>query len=407
MSGSGDRICRMNIPIQTSESPVEKRRNFPLLALGFRPFFLAAGIFAVLMMATFIFSIQAEISYDNYFPLPLWHAHEMLFGYTAAVMAGFLLTAVRNWTGMETARGYMLLALLLLWLGGRVVLAIPGLPEWLTILVDMAFLPALALVVARPIIKSKQLQNLSVPLLLLLLATGNGLIHAGMLGLSNALNGLWFSVGVILMSIALIAGRVMPFFTGRVDSGADIQTFPVVESLALPVIALWVVIEQLFPDSSVSAVAAMAAAAVHAARLYGWSCRGVWREPMLWVIHLAYGWLVTGFLLLALADLGIGSKLLALHGWTVGAIGMFTLGMMARVALGHTGRPVSAHPAVAGAFLLMAVTALVRVFMPLLFPSFTGVALLIAATGWILAFSTFVWVYTPYLIRPRADGAPG
>jgi uncharacterized protein involved in response to NO len=397
-------MYHMNIPVKASESSVEKRRGFSLLVLGFRPFFLAAGIFAVLMMGTSVFGIQAGISYDNYFPLPLWHAHEMLFGYTVAVIAGFLLTAVRNWTGMETARGYALLALILLWLGGRVVLAAPGMPEWLTVLIDMAFLPALALTVARPIIKSKQLRNLSVPLLLLFLAAGNGLIHAGM---SDALNGLWFSVGVILMLMALIAGRVMPFFTGRVAPDSDIRTFPMVESLALPVIALWVLVEQLFPDSPVSAVVAVSAAAVHAVRLYGWSCRGVWREPMLWVIHTAYGWLVAGFLLLALADFGVGSKLLALHGWTVGAIGMFTLGMMARVALGHTGRPMSAHPAVAGAFLLLAVSALIRVLMPILFPSFTEVALLIAAAGWILAFSTFVWIYTPYLIRPRVDGAPG
>jgi uncharacterized protein involved in response to NO len=400
-------MCRMNIPIQTSESSVEKRRGFSLLALGFRPFFLAAGIFAVLMMGTSVFGIQAGILHYSYFPLPLWHAHEMLFGYTVAVIAGFLLTAVRNWTGMETARGYALLALILLWLGGRVVLAVPGLPEWLTVLIDMAFLPALAAVVARPIIKSKQLQNLSVPLLLLLLAAGNGLIYAGMLGISNALNGLWFSVGVILMLISLIAGRVMPFFTGRVASGADIQRFPMVESLALPAIALWMIMEQLFPDSLISAVAAMAASALHAVRLYGWSCRGVWREPMLWVIHTAYGWLVAGFLLLALADFGAGSKLLALHGWTVGAIGMFTLGMMARVALGHTGRPISAHPAVVGAFVIMAVSALIRVLMPLLFPSITEVALLISAAGWMLAFAIFVWIYTPYLISPRVDGAPG
>jgi uncharacterized protein involved in response to NO len=397
----------MNIPAKASESSVEKGRAFSLLALGFRPFFLAAGIFAALLMGSFILGIQAGILDDNYFPLPLWHAHEMLFGYTVAVISGFLLTAVRNWTGMETARGYALLALILLWLGGRIVLVVPGLPEWLIVLIDMAFLPILAAVVARPIIKSKQLRNLSVPLLLLLLATGNGLIYAGMPGISNTLNGLWFSVGVILMLMVLIAGRVMPFFTGRVDSGADIQTFPMVESLALPVIALWVLVEQLFPNSPVSAVVAVAAATVHAVRLYGWSCRGVWHEPMLWVIHMAYGWLVTGFLLLALADFGIGLKLLVLHSWTVGAIGMFTLGMMARVALGHTGRPVSARPAVTMAFLLIAVTALIRVFMPLLFPSFVEVVLSVAAAGWILAFSLFVWVYTPYLIRPRVDGAPG
>jgi len=400
-------MCRMNMPIQISEPSVEKMRGFSLFALGFRPFFLAAGIFAVLLMAIFILGIQTEIWHYNYFPLPLWHAHEMIFGYTVAVIAGFLLTAVRNWTGMETARGYTLLALVLLWLGGRIVSAVPGVTEWIIVLIDMAFLPVLAAVLARPIVKSKQMRNLSVPSLLLLMAAGNGLLYAEMLGLFDGLNGLWFAVGAILMLVSLIAGRVMPFFTGRGIPGAVTKKFPMVELLALPVIALWTIVELLFPDTLIPAVAAAIAALLHAVRLYGWSCRGVWREPMLWVIHLAYGWLVMGFLLLALAGFGGGSKLLALHGWTVGAIGLFTLGMMARVALGHTGRPVSAHPSMVWAFLLLAVSALIRVFMSLLFPSVAEVALLISAAGWVLAFTVFVWIYTPYLIRPRVDGASG
>jgi len=397
----------MNIPVQVSQPSVEKRRGFSLLALGFRPFFLAAAVFAVLLMVIFMLGIETGIWHYNYFPLPLWHAHEMLFGFTVAVIAGFLLTAVRNWTGMDTATGYALLVLVLLWLGGRVVSAVPGVPEWLIVLIDLAFLPVLALVLAKPILKSKQMRNLSVPSLLLLMAVGNGLLYAEMLGLSDAVNGLWFSVGAILMLISLIAGRVMPFFTGRAIPDAVIKKYPMVEGLALPVIALWMVMELLFPDRTVSAVAALAAALLHAVRLYGWSCRGAWREPMLWVIHMAYGWLVAGFLLLALAGFGAGSKLLALHGWTIGAIGMFALGMMARVALGHTGRPVSAHPAVVWAFLLLAASALIRVFMPLLFPSVSEVALLISASGWVLAFATFVWIYAPYLIQPRADGAEG
>ena len=397
----------MNIPIQVSEPAIEKKRGFALLALGFRPFFLAAGVFSVLLMATFILGVQTGIWHYNYFPLPIWHAHEMIFGYAAAVIAGFLLTAVRNWTGMDMATGYALLGLFLLWLAGRIVSAVPGVDEWIIILIDMTFLPVLALLVTRPIIKAKQKRNLSVPGLLLLMAAGNGVLYAEMLGLVDGMNGLWLSVAVVLMLISLIAGRVMPFFTGRAVPEATIQKFPMVEAMAVPVIAVWMAVEFLLPNSLFATAAAVAAAALHAVRLYGWSCRGVWREPMLWVIHLAYGWLVAGFLLLALADFGVGSTLLALHGWTVGAIGMFTLGMMARVALGHTGRSVSAHPVMVWAFLLLTVSSLVRVFIPFLFPAAAEAALLISAAGWILAFAAFVWIYTPYLIRPRADGAEG
>ena len=205
---------QINIPIQVPEPAFKKGKCFVLFVLGFRPFFLAAGIFSVLLMVTFILGVQTGIWHYNYFPLPLWHAHEMLFGYTAAVIAGFLLTAVRNWTGMDTATGNSLLALLLLWLGGRLISAVPGVSEWLIILIDMAFLPVLALVVARPIVKARQMRNLSVPGLLLLMAAGNGLLYAEMLGLSDGMNGLWLSVAVVLMLISLIAGRIMLFLPG-------------------------------------------------------------------------------------------------------------------------------------------------------------------------------------------------
>jgi len=398
---------RMSIPVQISEPAVKKTGGGSLLALGFRPFFLAAGIFAVLFMAMFIFGVHTGVWHYSYFPLTLWHAHEMIFGYVVAVIAGFLLTAVKNWTGFDTATGYPLLALLFLWLAGRVVSAVPGLDAWIIILTDMAFLPVLALIVARPILKARQMRNLSAPALLLLLAVGNGLLYAEMLGLGDSMDGLGFSVAVILMLISLIAGRVMPFFVGRAIPSATIQKFPWIESLALPIIAIWAVVDLLLPGSLFSVITAAVAATLHAVRLYGWSCRGVWREPMLWVIYLAYGWLVAGFLLSALADLEVASKLLVLHGWTVGSIGMFTLGMMARVALGHTGRPVSARPAMVWAFLLLAVASLIRVLIPLLFPAVEEAALLISAAGWILAFATFVWIYAPYLIQSRADGAQG
>ena len=403
------RVGDMNIPIHGDDPAKREVKGFALFALGFRPFFLAAGVFAVLFMVTFALGMVTGVWHYNYFPLFAWHAHEMIFGYSVAVVAGFLLTSVRNWTGMDTAIGNRLLLLTLLWLAGRFAPAIPALPGWLIASVDIAFLLVLSAVIFRPILKTKQYRNFSVPLLLLLMAVGNILIHAEMLELpfGSMERGLIIGTGSLLLLMSVIGGRVMPFFTERGAPGVTVTRRKWVESTATPIIVLWLLLEVLFPGSVWAAVAAAGAAVVHGVRLMGWVVLRVWQQPMLWIIHLAYAWFVAGFVMHGLAAMGWMSTTTALHGWTAGAIGSFALGMMARVALGHTGRPVTASPMMVFSFILLSLVAPVRVVLPLLFPSAAETVLLIAAAGWISAFAIFVWVYTPCLLRPRADGQAG
>ncbi|MES0372200.1 MAG: NnrS family protein [Mariprofundaceae bacterium] len=399
----------MSIQINSLETPVDSKKKLALFALGFRPFFLAAGLFAVLLMAAFVAGMVSGVWHYNYFPLTIWHAHEMIFGYAVAVIAGFLLTSVRNWTGMDTATGKGLMLLSLVWLAGRLVSAIPSLPGWLIASVDSIFLPLLALVILRPILKSGQKRNLPVPLILLLMGAGNFLIYADMFEFSfgSLEQGLLVGVGSMLMLVSMIGGRVMPFFTERGVPGAVVVKREWIEMAATPSIALWLLLELVAPGSTWAVLASFIAAAVHGIRLFGWGSVQIWKVPMLWVIHVAYGWLVGGFVLQGLAGLEIIYSTVALHGWTAGAIGIFTYGMMARVSLGHTGRPIVSSSLITAGFVILTLTVVVRVVLPSLIPALTEVALLVAAAGWIIAFALFVWVYTPILVRPRADGQPG
>lgn len=399
----------MNIQIQSGKPVNRGVKGVALFALGFRPFFLVAGLFSVLLMATFLLGLMTDVWHYNYFPLSIWHGHEMIFGYSVAVVAGFLLTAVRNWTGMDTATGGVLLLLLLLWLAGRLVPAMSMLPGWVIALLDSSFLPLLAAIILRPILKARQYRNLSVPLLLLLMAIGQVLIYSEMLEFSfgSLERGMMLGLGSMLMLISVIGGRVMPFFTERGLPGVMVIKRSWVEHTATPIIAIWLLLALAGANGEMMMVAALTAAVIHGVRLAGWWSGRIWREPMIWIIHLAYAWLVAGFLLQMVAVMDLMPLTVALHGWTTGAIGLFTLGMMARVSLGHTGRAVRATPIMTMAFVLMALVAPVRVALPLLFPSLAEVMLVFAASGWIMAFLIFTWVYAPYLVRPRADGQAG
>lgn len=399
----------MNIQIQGGKTVNQGGKGVALLALGFRPFFLVAGLFAVLLMVTFLLGLMTGVWHYNLFPLSLWHAHEMIFGYSAAVVAGFLLTAVRNWTGMDTATGGVLLLLLLLWLAGRLAPAMPMLPGWVIALMDISFLPLLAAIILRPILKARQYRNLSVPLVLLLMAIGQVLMYGEILEFSfgSLERGMMLGLGSMLILISVIGGRVMPFFTERGLPGVMVIKRGWVEHASTPIIAIWLALELIGANGEMVMVAALTAAVIHGIRLAGWWSGRIWSEPMIWIIHLAYAWLVAGFLLQMVAVMDLMPLTVALHGWTAGAIGLFTLGMMARVSLGHTGRAVRATPIMTMAFVLMALVAPIRVVLPLLFPSLAEVMLVIAASGWIMAFLIFTWVYVPYLVRPRADGQVG
>ncbi|MGZ8135760.1 MAG: NnrS family protein [Methylococcaceae bacterium] len=388
----------------------QKIFDYPLFALGFRTFFLLAGLSALFLIVLWNAIYKGELSHANYFANNIWHAHEMLLGYSIAVIAGFLLTAVKNWTGRPTLTGDQLGALCLLWLYGRILPFYAGLlPDVLIALVDFAFLPALAWQISKPIMQTKHYRSLIFIGLLLLLTLGNGLIHADILDYSKntAWTGLELIVATIIVMILVIAGRVFPFFTERGLSGTLIIRHPLLDALSIASAAL-VFVLQLFDISGILlALTAAFAAIVNIARVSGWYVPRIRYVPLLWVLYIGYGWIILGFILTALMAFKLVSPSLALHAFTVGGIAVLTLGMMARVSLGHTGRALRVSNAIAIAFVLINLAAIFRVLLPIALPHWYNVLIYASTLSWLAAFALFVFVYLPILTSARVDGQEG
>ncbi|HEX7972599.1 MAG TPA: NnrS family protein [Thiobacillus sp.] len=400
----------MGISLHSIERPARHAppTGWAPFALGFRPFFLAAGVYAVLLMALWLLVLRGSLDLGNLPPF-IWHGHEMLFGFTVAVIAGFLLTAAQNWTGIRTPSGTPLAALFLLWLAGRLGFLIPGLPAGWAASIDLAFLPVLALVLARPIMKAKQLQNTPFPIMLLALAAANALVHLEGLGWTQntARLGLHLAAYGVVTMIVVMGGRVIPSFTdNKLHTRA--RRWQTIERL-VPVSTLVALLAALIaPGSLVTAALAAIAAAVHGIRLAGWYTRKFWAVPLLWILHLGYAWIALGFALLALSAAGLDAAAgSALHAFTAGGIGVLTLGMMARVALGHTGRLLEPALPMTWAFVAINLAALIRVVTPLFFPAGYALGMAVASLMWLAAFGLFAAIYTPILLRPRVDGKPG
>ncbi len=393
----------------SSFNPAKRPAGFALFALGFRPFFLAAGLFAIVLLGLWLAILQGKISTGALAPA-VWHGHEMLFGYAVAVIAGFLLAAAQNWTGIRTPSGTPLAALFLLWLAGRLSFLVPGLPAGLVALVDLLFLPALALTLAWPIIKAKQLHNYPFPIMLLVLAAANALVHAEALGwtTSSASLGLHLAAYVVVTMMAVMGGRVIPFFTDNRLKSCP-RRWKTIEWL-VPVATIAALFAALIaPVSPVTALLAAIAATVHFIRVAGWYTSKIWSVPLLWILHMGYTWIALGFVLLALSAAGVGAATSAsLHAFTTGGIGVLTLGMMARVSLGHTGRSIESVPLMTLAFMAINLAALILVTLPLFFPPAVYTAGIAAAgLAWMTAFGLFAAIYAPMLLRPRADGKAG
>jgi len=379
-----------------------------LFALGFRPFFLCAGFSAFLLLATWIGMLEGWIPFGSYYNGSVWHAHEMLFGYTAAVIAGFLLTAVPNWTGIETPTGTALTALAGLWLAGRIAPFLP-LPEVAVAVLNVAFFPALAFSLYRPLWRGPNPVNRVFLALLVAMTIAALLVHLQSIGVTQdtAPRGIRLMLDVTLLTLLVVSGRVMPFFTKRGVAGARPRSRVIVERLTFILASFWLGANLLLPSSQLAGTIALALALVQTMRLVGWHDHRVWRVPILAVLYAGYIWLILGLLLDGLADLGYLAPFPALHALTVGAIGGFTLGMMARVSLGHTGRAIRSSVLTNLAFVLLNAAAFFRVFISLLYPAGYPTWILLSGALWILAFAVFLKVYVPILIAPRADGRPG
>lgn len=393
------------LPSPTPQPPP----RFALLELGFRPFFALAGVAAVVQLALWLMLLLYQWpASTGYYTTLGWHAHEMLFGYATAVIAGFLLTSVRNWTGRPTPVRLPLALLTLLWLAGRIVPWFDGLlPLWLIALTDLAFLPLLAIVIAIPLLQDRKPHNLPFPALLLLMAGANLLIHGERIGgwPDGALIGQQLMVDLLVTLLAVFGGRVIPLFSRNALPGMQPDNRAWVERGAVWGSWTFALLHPLPLPHWLLAALAASVALLHAIRLAGWRDRRIWAQPMLWVLHLGYGWIVIGYLLSAatLLDWLPGSA--ATHALAVGAVGLLTLGMMSRVALGHSGRIIAAAPITRCAFILLTSAGVMRVMVTAAGLDYRW--LILSGGLWIAAFAAFLWVYLPILIRPRIDGRPG
>lgn len=384
--------------------------NHPLFALGFRAFFALAGLFALLLITLWTSVFNGSLMVDNYYPNIYWHAHEMLLGYSVAVIAGFLLTAVKNWTGVQTLQGDKLLGLCLLWVYGRLVPFYSELiPDELIAFIDFSFLPMLAYFLAKPILKAGNLKNLFFIGLLFLMTLGNGLIHAEILGFTenSAETGLDLIVAIIIMIILVIAGRVFPFFTEKGLKGVIAIRNPALDVLSIVASAAVFILLIFDIGGLILTICSILAVIANVLRVVGWYVQKIWYVPLLWVLYMGYGWIMLGFVFVGLASFSIVPPSLATHAFTVGGIGVLTLGMMARVSLGHTGRALKASNTIAIAFVLINLAALFRVVLPAMVSSSFTDFLMISTYCWLAAFSLFIYVYAPILSTARVDGKVG
>lgn len=392
------------IPLE--EPPRAPRPGFALFALGFRPFYLLASVFAALSIPLWALQFSGLLGHA-YLAGPLWHAHEMLFGFTLAVIVGFLFTAGRNWTNLPTPTGGPLAALALLWLAARVLV----LTRWgvAAAAANIAFPLAAAGALAVPFLRARNRRNYFFIGLLLLLAAVAAVFHLGQLGFITVapLPGLQVALDAVLFILAVMGGRVIPMFTNNGVPGAAAARRPVVEKAALGLVLALGVADLLGLGGWPVAAIAAAAGAAHAVRWALWQPRKTLRVPLVWVLHLAYAWIPVHLLLRAGGALGGVTPSLATHALTVGAVGGLVIGMMTRTARGHTGRALRADGFETACYVAVLLAALVRVALPLLQPAWTLPAVQASAALWSAGFGLYAWRYWPVLSRPRIDGRPG
>ncbi len=384
-----------------------------LFGYGFRPFFLLAGIQAIVVMAIWL-AVLNGTGWSLLWASPIaWHAHEMVFGFITAAVAGFLLTAVASWTGQRGFAGLPLMVLVAIWLAGRIAM-MPGsgIPQSFVAAIDLAFLPAIGIAIAPSLIRAGNVRNFPMVVFLALLFVANLDFHAPSVGIHVGLDGPALALDTVLLMIALIGGRIVPAFTGNAlrsrDPGARVEPFGWVDRAAIAAVLVVLVLDQAMPGEPMAGGAALVAGMLHAWRVLRW--RG-WRTagmPIAWILHVAYAWIPVGLGLKGVATLW---QIPAAAGWThalgAGAFATMIMAVMTRAALGHTGRALIVSTPVVIAYLSLTLAALTRVLAPAIAPAAPLASWTIAGMLWIVAFALYLIVYAPILARPRVDGRPG
>jgi uncharacterized protein involved in response to NO len=387
--------------------PAQALTGWPLLRLGFRPFYLGAAAFAVVSVPLWLALFLGRLSLNLAVPPLLWHAHEMLFGFGAAVIVGFLLTAGKAWTGLATPRGAVLGALAGLWLAARLAAVVA--PYALYAVLDLALLPIVAGILVDVLIRARNRRNLPLAGMLMALSVANLLFHLSMLGIIgiSPLRVLYASLALIVMIECVMAGRVVPAFTNSVTPGLNLKPSAGAERVTLALTALALLCWVLDAPSGIVVASTVAAGAAHLLRQWFWRPWVTRGRPILWILHAGYLWIPVGFVLLALAELGWVPVSSGVHAFGVGATGGLIIGMVTRTARGHTGRPLKASRAEVAAYGLVMVAAVLRVLLPIAAPQWLATWLLAAALAWSAAFAIYLGIYAPWLASTRLDGKDG
>ena len=410
----------INLPSKPPSSP------HPILNLSFRLFFSAGAIFAVITMTLWIFVFTGRTAIDAQTLNPLyWHAHEMIYGYALAIVAGFLLTAVKTWTGVMMPYGYKLLAIFGCWLLARlgwigfgfgVDFGIAS-SVWLLYVAavfDVLFVASMALVICRAVLQVKQYKQMGILAKLILLTLGNGLCYWGIFSadMTSTKIGLYLGFYLIIGLVLTIGRRVVPFFIER-GLSVDGKTVKVRNSKRQDVTSLlfflaFFSVDLFYPDKYLLTITALGVALVNIVRLVGWYHRGIWQKPLLWSLYVAFLGMCLSFVLYALQPwLGFMPSI-AVHGLAIAGIGMMTVAMMARVSLGHTGRSIHQPPnRVSAMFGLMILAFISRVLLPVVDMSHYLLWIMMAQGAWIACFMLFCICYLPMLSQPRPDGLFG
>ncbi len=393
---------------------VTKKQNpgMTIFALGFRPFYLLAALFALLALPVWIAAYTGLFQWGGHMQGMNWHIHEMIFGFAPAVITGFLLTAVRNWTRLPTPTGTKLAGLVLLWVAARIA-NITG-PTALSVVLDVAFLPAVAVAIGIPIWRSSNRRNLKILAVLAVLALANLTWHLASIGVvSPVLMNVSYitAIDIITILMAIVGGRVIPAFTGNAVPGSNPRIIKAVEIVALGALVLivladvfgvWIVLskEIWFTLLAVAAVA-------HLIRLLLWQPLRTRHNALLLMLPVAYAWIPISLALRAASHVSNLMPVAAMHALTVGAMSSLMIAMMTRSALGHSGRTLVATWVEKSVFWLLQTTAIVRVGATLAPLIIYRDAMVVSSVTWTLAFAIFVFGYWKVLTQPRVDGRSG
>ncbi len=386
-----------------------RSKSIAFWELSFRPFFLLGATFGAIAILLWALFLSGKFHPAGPLEPYLWHPHEMIYGFAGAIVAGFVLTAAQNWSGVPSIRGLPLQLLVLVWLLARVLLLTPDFPFPLAAIFDLSFFPLVSVFLWRHL-KIPELRTERVFFVFfLLLFAGNSLVHLDSLGwfTGYARHGLFLGLDTILLIIIFMGGRVIPFFTESSIARKQPRTYRGIEVATLSLSALFLALDVSLPGSHLHGIVALLAGGANLARLLAWQVRRVRRVPLIWVLHAAYLWLVIGFFLSGLASFGILAASLATHAFTVGGLGVVIHGMISRVSLGHTGRRLHPRAWTVAAYIFLNLAAVIRVFLPMANPGALLAAWILSAICWVIAFALFVVIYAPILIAPRADGRPG